>query len=71
MKVLDVTASLDSMTDVELVAYHNILTMQGVTLNVDPDGKGNSHRWIVRLLLDKRGIPHQSGKLINKVLRKK
>ena len=56
---------LDTMTNRELVAYHNILTMGSVCLMSQEDRNiDNVHLAIVCELLTARKIPHQSGKLI-------
>jgi hypothetical protein len=53
-------ASLDTMTDREIVSYWNIL--QFPCINVDPEGKRDRHIGLVSLLLVGRGIGHEPGK---------
>lgn len=50
---------LDKLTDIELVAYWNILQTPGIKVD---DGKTERHIPIVSKLLDERNIPYKTGK---------
>lgn len=57
---------LDTLTDREMVAYWNVLTMSAKCIGGSGD-KNARHADMLRDLLSARGIPFEDGKLIKRV----